>query len=137
MKRPQFKTSGCNGIKAFTLIEVAIASAILAIALMSILLITSTGIHTARILDRVHVDASSAAAMLSLTNQLQDGSFDRDDLGDVHPDYSGSHEVNLVRSNGLFQVDFTVLSSGQPGASDSRMSVLFFKPGLGGGLPRR
>jgi prepilin-type N-terminal cleavage/methylation domain-containing protein len=124
-------------VQAFTLIEVAIASAILAIALMSILLITSTGIHTARILDRVHVDASSAAAMLSLTNQLQDGSSDRDDLGDVHPDYSGSHEVNLVRSNGLFQVDFTVLSSGQPGASDSRMSVLFFKPGLGGGLPRR
>ena len=123
--------------QAFTLIEVAIASAILAIALMSILLITSTGIHTACILDRVHVDASSAAAMLSLTNQLQDGSSDRDDLGDVHPDYSGSHEVNLVRSNGLFQVDFTVLSSGQPGASDSRMSVLFFKPGLGGGLPRR
>lgn len=137
MKSSQSTTVRPTGVSAFTLIEVAIASAILAIALMSILLITSTGIHTARILDRVHVDASSAAAMLSLTNQLQDGSFDRDDLGDVHPDYSGSHEVNLVRSNGLFQVDFTVLSSGQPGASDSRMSVLFFKPGLGGGLPRR
>ena len=86
MKLPPSKIVRSSGIQGFTLIEVAIASAILAIALMSILLITTTGIHTARILDRVHVDASSAAAMLSLTNQLQDGSFDRDDLGDVHPD---------------------------------------------------
>lgn len=137
MKRIRSRTLPSHPVSGFTLIEVAVASAILAIALMSVLLITSTGIRTARILDRVHVDASSAAAMLSLTNQLQDGSFDRDDLGDVHPEYSGSHEVNLVRSNGLFQVDFTVTSGGQPGASDSRMSVLFFRSGPGGGLPRR
>lgn len=122
---------------AFTLIEVAVASAILAVALMSLLLITSTGIHTARLLDRVHVDASSAAAMLSLTNRLEDGTSEQDDLGDAHPEYSGSHVVTLVQSNGLFRVDFTVLSDGRPGAADSQMSVLYFKPGLGGGLPRR
>lgn len=122
--------------RGFTLIEVAIASAILAVALMSILLITTTGIRTARILERVHVDASSAAAMLSLTNRLYDGSHESDDLGDAHPDYAGFHDCNLVRSNGLFQVDFTVLANGQPGAADTHMSVLYFRPGSPGGLPR-
>ena len=50
----------------FTLIEVMVASVILVAGLAGILMICSNGLRTARILDRVHVDAGSLASVLSL-----------------------------------------------------------------------
>lgn len=113
--------------EAFTLIEVVVAGAVLAISLMGILLMCSTGIRTARALDRVHVDASSLAAELSLTNRLEEG-FDAGDFGEIHPGYAWRREIIQVQTNGLFRVDFTVWSASDPSATESKMSVLLYRP---------
>lgn len=109
---------------AFTLIEVMVASAVLVISLASILLIVSNGIRTARILDRVHVDASSAAAELSLTNRLEEGS-DSGDFGNLHPGYAWTRQVSEAGTNGLFRVDFIVSGGGE---AESKLSILLFRP---------
>ncbi len=115
---------------AFTLIEVMVASAVLVISLASILLIVSNGIRTARILDRVHVDASSAAAELSLTNRLEEGS-DSGDFGDLHPGYVWSRQISEAGTNGLFRVDFVVSGGNE---AESKLSILLFRPAS---APRR
>lgn len=117
----------CRERRAFTLIEVVVAGAILAISLMGILLMCSTGIRTARALDRVHVDASSLAAELSLTNRLEEGS-EAGDFGDIHPGYAWRREILQVQTNGLFRVDFWVWSSMDKTATESRMSILLYRP---------
>ena len=111
----------------FTLIEVVVAGAVLAISLMGILLMCSTGIRTARALERVHVDASSLAAELSLTNRLEEG-FETGDFGEIHPGYAWRREINQVQTNGLFRVDFFVWSAADRTATESRMSILLFRP---------
>lgn len=112
------------GGRAFTLIEVLVASAVLVIALAGILVIVSNGIRTARILDRVHVDASSLAAELSLTNRLEEG-VESGDFGDIHPGYGWTREIVEVGTNGLFQVEFTVVGAG---GAESHLSLLLFRP---------
>ena len=121
------KHAGKRAAEAFTLIEVVVAGAVLAISLMGILLMCSTGIRTARALDRVHVDASSLAAELSLTNRLEEG-FDAGDFGEVHPGYAWRREIIQVQTNGLFRVDFAVWSASDPSATESKMSVLLYRP---------
>lgn len=113
--------------RAFTLIEVVVAGAVLAISLMGILLMCSTGIRTARALDRVHVDASSLAAELSLTNRLEEG-LESGDFGEIHPGYAWRREIVQVQTNGLFRVDFAVWSSMDRPGTESRMSILLFRP---------
>jgi prepilin-type N-terminal cleavage/methylation domain-containing protein len=115
----------CRG---FTLIEVAVASAILAIALFSILQICTVCLRGARSLSRVHVDASSLAAELSLTNRIEEGS-DSGTFGDAYPGYSWTRTIGEFATNGLYQVDFQVVGSTREGALDhSEMSILLFRP---------
>ncbi len=114
-------------LAAFTLVEVLVASAILAIGLMGILLVCSTGIRNARALDRVHVDATSVAAELSLTNRLEEG-FDSGDFGEFHPGYVWEREITQVMTNGLFRVDFAVWSASDRSATESKMTILLFRP---------
>lgn len=109
---------------AFTLIEVMVATAVLAISLASILLIVSTGIRTARLLERVHVDASSVAAEHSLTNRLEEGT-ESGDFGDVHPGYGWERTITEAGTNGLFRVDYAVHGGG---GAESRLSLLLFRP---------
>jgi len=111
----------------FTLVEVMIASAILALGLMGVLLITSSGVRGSRTLSRIHVDASEIAAELSLTNRLEEGS-DSGDFGDFHPGYQWRREITQVETNGLFQVDFFVWSAVDPRATESKMTILLFRP---------
>ena len=80
-------------LQAFTLIEVAVASAILAIALFAILQICTVCLRGARSLSRVHVDASSLAAELSLTNRLEEGS-DSGTFGEAYPGYSWNRTIS-------------------------------------------
>lgn len=120
---------------AFTLIEVVVASAILVAGLAGILLICSNGLRTARILDRVHVDAGSLAAMLSLTNRLEEGR-DSGDFGETYPGYRWSREIREMATNKLFQVDFVVYSSHDPAGTESRMTVMLYRPQSTGGLGR-
>lgn len=114
-------------LAAFTLVEVLVAAAILAIGLMGILLVCSTGIRNARALDRVHVDATSVAAELSLTNRLEEG-FDSGDFGEFHPGYVWEREITQVMTNGLFRVDFAVWSATDRAATESKMTILLFRP---------
>ena len=127
MKTSPFKTGSGQRRGGFTLIEVVVAGAVLAISLMGILLMCSTGIRTARALERVHVDASSLAAELSLTNRLEEG-FETGDFGDIHPGYGWRREINQVQTNGLFRVDFFVWSAADRTATESRMCILLFRP---------
>ena len=125
-----FKALGMEGScrrEAFTLIEVVVASAILAVGLAGILMICSNGLRTARILERIHVDAGSLAAMTSLTNRLEEGQ-DSGNFGDLYPGYRWNREIREVASNGLYQVDFQVYSTHDPQGTLSRMSVLLFRP---------
>ena len=120
--RPRFAAE-----RAFTLIEVVVASIVLAIALMGILLICSSGIRNARALDRVHVDATSLASELSLTNRLEEG-IESGDFGDFHPGYAWEREITAAQTNGLFRVRFTVWSNSDRAATESHMTVLLFRP---------
>jgi prepilin-type N-terminal cleavage/methylation domain-containing protein len=115
--------------RAFTLIEVVVASAILAVGLAGILMICSNGLRTARVLDRVHVDAGSLAAHLSLTNRLEEGG-DSGTFGDLYPGYRWTREIREAEgyTNGLYRVDFVVFDSGDPRGTESRMTVFLFRP---------
>ncbi len=115
------------GLRAFTLIEVLVASMVLAIGLMGVLLLCSTSIRNARALNRMHVDATSVAAELSLTNRLEEG-FDSGDFGEFHPGYVWEREITQVMTNGLFRVDFSVWSASDRQATESKMSILLFRP---------
>lgn len=112
---------------AFTLVEVVVASAILAAGLGGILLICSNGLRAARILDRVHVDAGSVATMLSLTNQLEEGS-DGGSFGEENPGYVWARQVFEAGTNGLYQADMSVYSQSDPQGTEGRLSILLFRP---------
>ncbi len=118
--------------RAFTLLEVAVASAVLAVALFAILTLCSTNLRTARALGRVHVDASSLAAQLSLTNRLEVGETS-DSFGEEHPGYSWTrriteYRVNDSESTGLFLVEFEVSGGSGPRSDHSRMQILLYRP---------
>ena len=114
--------------RAFTLIEVAIASIILAVALFAILQICTVCLRGSRILSRVQVDATSLAAELSMTNRLEEG-VDSGTFGDEYPGYSWSRSIAEFTTNGLYQVDFEVLGRTKEGKEDrSQMSILLYRP---------
>lgn len=114
--------------RAFTLIEVAIASIILAVALFAILQICTVCLRGSRILSRVQVDATSLAAELSMTNRLEEG-VDSGTFGDEYPGYSWSRAITEYTTNGLYQVDFEVLGRTKEGKEDrSQMSILLYRP---------
>jgi prepilin-type N-terminal cleavage/methylation domain-containing protein len=113
--------------RAFTLLEVAVASAVLAIALFAILNLCSISIRTARSLGRVHVDASSLAAMLSMTNRLEEGA-DSGDFGQMHPGYSWRRNITEYNTNGLYFVEFEVLGVSNGREDRSRLQLLLFRP---------
>jgi prepilin-type N-terminal cleavage/methylation domain-containing protein len=118
---------------AFTLIEVAVASAILAIALFAIISLCTASLNTARRLNRVHVDASSLAAELSLSNRLEEVS-DYGDFGNLHPGYRWQRDVYEAGTNGLFQADFVVMGGDTP--EPRRLSIFLFRPGSPQGMGR-
>jgi prepilin-type N-terminal cleavage/methylation domain-containing protein len=115
--------------RGFTLLEVTIASAILALALFAILRLCAAGLRTARALDRVNVDAASLAAELSLTNRL-DGflGVERGDFGQLYPGYSWMREVTEFNTNGLYQVSWLVTGGSGTALDESRLTILLYRP---------
>lgn len=119
--------------RAFTLLEVAIASAVLAVALFAILALCITNLRTARALGRVHVDPSSVAALLSITNRLEEG-IESGDFGDIHPGYTWTRRIsafdfgNGAVSNGLFLVEIQVVGGIGPTPDRSSMQFLLYRP---------
>lgn len=116
---------------AFTLIEVMIATMVLALLLFGVLSICASGLRTARTLQKTHVDASSLAAWLSMTNRLEEGvdSGDfRQFLGEAAPDAAWTSEVREVQTNGLFRVDYVVTYQVGGKPVEAPMSILLFRP---------
>lgn len=113
---------------AFTLIEVTIASVILTMALFAILQICTVCLKGTRILSRVHVDATSLAAELSMTNRIEEG-FDSGTFGNEYPGYSWSRRISEYTTNGLYQVEFEVIGRTKAGVEDlSQMTILLYRP---------
>ncbi len=111
----------------FTLLEVAIASAVLAIALFTLIGVCANGLKIARTLDRVHVDATSLAAEFSLSNRLDD--LDQSgDFGNIHPGYQWMCHCEEVGTNGFFRADFTVLAVGDPKGTERHLSIFLYRP---------
>jgi Tfp pilus assembly protein PilV len=109
---------------AFTLIEVMIAVAIFFMAMFALLALLNSGIHAASVLRRNAPTAGMAVAELTQTNKLEAG-FKSGDFGEIYPDYSWQESIFPVLTNGLFQVDVTVL---RQGALYSSMSILLYRP---------
>ena len=112
--------------RAFTLLEVMIASGILFLCLFAILELLSTSLRGARILQRTTVDAGMLAAELSLTNKLSEGT-ESGDFGKLYPDFRWTREIQEASTNGLFEVDFTVYRRGVQ-TPESHLSLLLFRP---------
>ena len=114
--------------RAFSLIEVMIAIAVLFICIFAILGVVSNGLRNARALQRPDIDAGTVAAFFSITNKheegIESGSFD--DLGDfpqAYNDYQWERECTEVGTNGLWLESIIVIrrSSGVPESSIERL----------------
>jgi len=118
---------------AFTLLEVIIACTVFFLVAFAVLGVVAQGLAAARALQHKEPDAGILAAALSLTNQLIEGteSGDFDDFyPGLYPGYTWTRDVYEVSSNSLFQVDFYVYKeAGKKGASETKMSILMFRPG--------
>jgi Tfp pilus assembly protein PilV len=110
--------------EAFTLIEVMIAVAIFFMGMFAILGVLSSGLHAASILRRNGPTAGMAVAELTQTNKLEEGT-ESGNFGELYPDYTYTLEKREVATNGLFQVDVTVLHGNDPYSS---MSILLYRP---------
>lgn len=110
---------------AFTLLEVMIATGIFFVATFSVLALVSQCLRAARALNQnAPTPGMVAAEQLSLTNKLEEG-VNSGDFGDLYPDYEWETRTLFYASNGMFQVDITVLHKGN---LDSSISVLSYKP---------
>lgn len=116
---------------AFTLIEVMFAVVAFCTATFVILALVANSLADARRLQRPMVDAGEVAAWLSQTN-LVEGVYHvnlGDLLGDTYDRYNCTYDVEEVRTNKLFQVDFIVRdNSSYDEPVVSKMSILLFSP---------
>ena len=117
--------------RAFSLLEVMIAIGIFFMAVFAILGLVSGALENARRLQRPMVDAGVVAGVVSLTNQLVEGSASgdlSDFLGKRYQGYTWTYAIQEVGSNRLFQVDFTVQSDAPGRPVVSKLSALYFRP---------
>lgn len=118
----------------FTLLEVLIATAIFFMMAFAVLELVTRGLAAAKSLQQREPDAGILAAAMSLTNKIEEGS-EAGDFEDIapglYPGYSWTRDAFEVGSNGLFQVDFTVVRRSGKGRrpSETTLSVLMYRPG--------
>ena len=118
--------------RAFSLLEVMIAVSIFFMAVFAILGLMSRSLAAARGLQPMHVDPSSVAAELSLTNRLEEGPIPEEIIQHfqhMYPNYTCTGTIIEVGTNGLFQVDLEVggvNSSARVITTQSR--ILLFRP---------
>jgi prepilin-type N-terminal cleavage/methylation domain-containing protein len=121
---------GGQGEGGFTLLEVMIAVAVFFVAVFAMLELTSRNLRYVRELQRPQIDIGALAAEYSMTNNVEEG-VDSDGFGDLYPGATWRREVYEVATNGLFQVDFTVLYGRGRDARESRLSILMYRRNAG------
>jgi hypothetical protein len=117
--------------RAFSLLEVMIATGILFMAIFAILGLVSSALGNARRLQRPLVDASALVSQLSLTNQLVEGTYSGnlgDLLGKSYQEYRWAGEIREVGSNHLYSADFVIQYARGSSEILSRTTTLFFRP---------
>ena len=117
--------------RAFTLLEVMIAIAILFLGTFAILDLVSSSLANARRLQRPLVDASAIASQLAATNILIEGIYSGnlgDALGKTYAGYKWTEEITEVQSNKLFQADIKIMNANGVSEVISRTTTLFFRP---------
>jgi len=105
------RANGTASAAAFTLLEVMIAVALFFMCVFAILGLVSRTLNQARNLEPLQVDASFAAAMLALTNRLEEGTLPPEIIlqyEEMNPGYTVEGTITEVATNGLFQIDFMV-----------------------------
>jgi len=112
---------------AFTLLEVMIALAIFFMAVFAILQSVSQSLGAARSLQQKWPDPRALLAELSLTNKLEEGTVEGD-FGDLHPDFTWTRDIYLVRTNGLFQIDYTITRVTGNRPLEWKTSALLWRP---------
>lgn len=116
---------------AFSLLEVMIAMALFFMAVFAILNLTSQSLAAARHLQTSHVDVGGLAAIMSLTNRVEEGPIPKEivtQFQDLNPGYSCDGTISEAGSNGLFRVDFEVVGLQGKKVVGSTLSILLFRP---------
>jgi len=128
----KFKPTGsqcdaeADAARAFTLIEVILATSILFMAMFSILGLMASGIHAASLLKQNGPTPGMVAAQMTMSNKLEVG-FDSGIFEgiDAYRDYTWQRDVEIYSTNGLFQVNIAVIHNGE---SFSTLSMLLYRP---------
>lgn len=131
MKLPPSAPARRRPLRAFTLIEVMVATAILFMAVFAILSVVGTSLKGARVLQEPEPDPGMLAAALSLTNRLTEGleSGDFEELTpDSFEDFEWTREISEASTNGLFRVDFVVMRTRGHRGVNSTMTILLYRP---------
>ncbi len=106
-----------------------IAMAVFFIVVFAILGVVVQSLGAARALQQQQGDCGMVAAMLSLSNSL-DENFESGDFEGIVEGYRWERNIVEVGSNGFFQVDIDVFKTGGKGkGTRESMSVLMYKPG--------
>ncbi len=129
--------------RAFTLLEVMIASSIFFIAIFAILNISTQQLRSARILQSLEIDSGILPSLISLTNKLHEGPLppgiqeafyqmandpDRPGAGGGSQ-FSCEGTVARYATNGLFQVDYTIYKTLATGrVMEYRNTLLLWRP---------
>jgi hypothetical protein len=113
--------------RAFTLLEVMIASGIFFMAIFAILALVSANLRSARLLEEPQVDGGMLLADLSLTNRFAEGS-DCGDFGNMYPGYKYCLDTRQIGTNGYFEVVCTVTKPGGGPNADRVMKAHFYRP---------
>ncbi len=119
--------SGHPSRRAFTLLEVMIASALFFMAIFAILSLVSTNIRNAHYLQEQHADAGMLLADMVQTNVLTLGG-DSGDFGNLYPGYRWESQVTPAGTNGIFEVDIAVIRPGGGPNSITTLSAFLYRP---------
>jgi hypothetical protein len=113
--------------RAFTLIEVMVATTIFFMSMFAILGVLCAGIHAASILRSSGPTAGMAAGYYYVTNKIQEGN-DSGDFSDIagYQGYQWRSSATEVATNGLFQMEFVVIDP--HGNPSSTLDVLIYNP---------
>ena len=125
---PRTSTLGSRSAgRGFTLLEVMIAMAVFFIVVFAVLGMVVQSLGAARALQVQHPNAGMLAAMLSLSNTLEEGR-ESGDFEEIFPEYRWEREITEIGTN-FFQVEFFVFKKDAHGKQvGENMTVLMYKP---------